>query len=382
MGVNRLGVLIKSKAPDCISYREPRYYEGKRIAFDASIFIYKFVIAIRGTGKDLVTDDGKLVSHIYGIWSKILNNLKNGIESVWIFDGKPPDLKLDVIKKRKHKKNIAKEQLKTGCFKDDHEKNILTKNIFNIKRQHIRDIVRLLTLAGIPFIQSIGEAEAQCVALNKAGKIYGIASEDSDVLVLGGNSLLKDFTGKKPIKDINLQILLNELDLTHDQFIDMCIILGTDYCIGVKNMGAITAYNKFIEYDKSLEKFVDNISRNSKYIIPDNFLEKAKKIKDYYKNVNVLNPSDPAFDYEWKKPNVDGLTRFLIDELGMNRERTIENIDVIMEIYERYSHNKVLRGGKCTTNPSKYKLNLFNEDIDIDEIEENNNKTYNKAYVA
>jgi len=370
MGINNLGILIKYKSPSSITYKNHEYFKGMKIGFDTSIYIYKYVTAIRGSGYDLTTKDGKLISHIYGIWSKILSNLKNGIESVWIFDGEPPNIKQNIIKSRRKKKHVAKHKLQTGCFKDEYERQILSKSSFNIKNEHIADISKLLSLIGIPFIQSIGEAEAQCVALNKAGKIDGIASEDWDVLALGGKLLLKDFTGKKLVKSINRDALLGDLDLTYEQFIELCIIMGTDYCSGIGNLGPVKAYEEYINCGKSIEKLVKCFKKRGRYKIPHNFLEQAEIIKNYYINVDVLDPCDPAIDYTWKKPDRDGLEEYLIDELGMNRERTLQNINMIMKIYEEYRLNNKLSGGFRVNNYNKFKLKLGNTDIDIDDIED------------
>lgn len=370
MGISKLGILIKKRGNNSIYYKNKSSLHGKRIGFDTSIFIYKYVLAIRGSnkGKDLYTPNGKFISHIYGIWGKILNNVKDGIEGIWIIDGKPPEIKYDLIEERKKIKTEAKDKIKSGCFKDAEEKASLKKRTYYVKRTHIRDITKLFDLTGIPYIRSMGEAEAQCVALAKAGKITAIASEDWDVLALGGEVLIKDFTGKQPMKWIDFKVLLMELGLTHEEFIELCIILGTDYCSGI-GIGPITAYNKYIEYGKNINSFVNHIKSENKYFIPENFLRKAEQIKDYYLNVKVLNPDDPAFDYTWNKPDEEGLRQYLIEELSLNREHTEKNIRILMNAYTKYSQSGVMYGGYIDK-IDDLRIKVNSDTIDIDELEE------------
>jgi flap endonuclease-1 len=93
---------------------------------------------------------------------------------------------------------------------------------------------------GIPYVNSPCEAEAQCAALAKAGKVYAAGSEDMDTLTFGAPVLLRHLTfseaRKMPIMEINLDKVLEGLNFTRDEvsfftslkpkFIDLCILLG------------------------------------------------------------------------------------------------------------------------------------------------------------
>jgi 5'-3' exonuclease len=41
--------------------------------------------------------------------------------------------------------------------------------------------------------------------------------------------------------EIDLEVLLAELDLTMDQFIDLCIMCGCDYANNIRGIGAVRA---------------------------------------------------------------------------------------------------------------------------------------------
>jgi len=342
MGVKKLGNLIKNKAPNCMTNHSLADFDNTIQAFDASIQIYKFVIAIRNNnkGKDILTKYGKLKSHIFGTWHKILTLMDHNILSVWIFDGPPPKIKKCTLNDRKKIKNNAKTKLFNKEYNNEKEKTRLMKKSFIINNNHIKDVQKLLNLIGIPYIQAIGEAEAQCAALNKANKIYGVVTEDWDALPFGSKIMLKNFTNKKQIKKIDLHILLKELDLTHSQFIDICILLGTDYSKSIKGLSPVELYEKYKKAG-NIENLL-NILRKNNYNIPDNYENNWMKVKKYYSQVKVLDPYDPKINLKWRKPDCKNLLKFLCNEYDFNRIKTKEKIDKLLLLHKQYLLNNII----------------------------------------
>ena len=68
-----------------------------------------------------------------------------------------------------------------------------SKRTVKMERVHIEECKRLLTLMGMPVVDAPCEAEAQCAALCKAGKVYAAASEDMDTLCFGTPKLVRAF---------------------------------------------------------------------------------------------------------------------------------------------------------------------------------------------
>lgn len=72
------------------------------------------------------------------------------------------------------------------------------KRNIKITSQMLADAKKMLTLMGLPIVESESEAEAQCVDLVKKGKAYAVASEDMDCLTFGapiqlrGNSEIRE----------------------------------------------------------------------------------------------------------------------------------------------------------------------------------------------
>jgi flap endonuclease-1 len=100
---------------------------------------------------------------------------------------------------------------------------------------------RLLKLMGIPFVIAPCEAEAQCAELCKSGKVFAAGSEDMDTLTFQSPILLRHLTfseaRKMPIIEVHLDSVLAGLEMNMDQFVDLCILLGCDYCDSIKGIG-------------------------------------------------------------------------------------------------------------------------------------------------
>lgn len=66
---------------------------GRKVAIDASMSLYQFLIAIRQDGNVLMNEEGEVTSHLNGMFYRTIRLIENGIKPIWVFDGKPPELK-------------------------------------------------------------------------------------------------------------------------------------------------------------------------------------------------------------------------------------------------------------------------------------------------
>lgn len=75
------------------------------------------------------------------------------------------------------------------------------------------------------------EAEAQCAALAKAGKVYGVGSEDMDTLTFGAPVLLRHLTfseaKKVPILEMHFGPMLAGLGLSHDEVFSFSVFFSS-----------------------------------------------------------------------------------------------------------------------------------------------------------
>ena len=64
----------------------------------------------------------------------------------------------------------------------------------------------------------------------QAGIVHHVATEDMDALTFKSSSLLRRLTmpeaRKLPVQEISYEKVMKMIDLTHEQFVDLCILLG------------------------------------------------------------------------------------------------------------------------------------------------------------
>lgn len=73
--------------------------------------LYQFLIAVRSEGSQLMNADGETTSHLMGTFYRTIRLVENGIKPVYVFDGKPPDLKSGELEKRAGKREEAQKAL-------------------------------------------------------------------------------------------------------------------------------------------------------------------------------------------------------------------------------------------------------------------------------
>ena len=287
MGIKGLFKFIKKYAPSAINEITVADLKNKTIAFDTSILLYQFVIAIRNNGEDLVNNEGKITSHIHAIIMKTLSFLKKKINPIYVFDGKPPSIKFDILKERLKSRKNAIESLENNIELDEETKIKLLKQSVVITNKQMEECKEILKLIGIPVIQAEQEADSQCASLSKNNIVDAIASEDMDLLTFGTKVLLRNINSNKII-EIKLAKILTECNITHDQFIDLCIMLGCDYCPTIEGIGMHKAYKLIKEYG-NLDIITNSEKIKKNIYISEEFIEKYSIAREYFKNPPINN---------------------------------------------------------------------------------------------
>ena len=384
MGINRFGSFIKHNAPRAITENKFIHYRNTVIGLDAPQIFYKFKMAMMNSEKEATRPkDGKTISHIHGFFYKALSYLNYAIMPAVVFDGKLPNIKKDKSNQRRISRKKAEEQSKDLDVTDklyDNNKIKLEKKMYVIKDEQIREVQQLLLYIGITFLQSYGEAETQCAALNSSNMTYATASEDWDTLIFGSPKMLKNFSNKKTVTEINHSVLLQELDITHSQLVDIAILLGNDYCHGIDGLGPTNVLNEYKKAGCDVVKLISNLKKyNSinikngkmpKYNIPTDFVEKWQKAHDYYMNADIVDPKDITI--KWSRPNYVCLKKFLVDENGFDNDVVDKKINQLKMLYDSY-----VRTGKLNTLD-----NIISEQIQIDKHkinQINQNKTIDRS---
>lgn len=70
---------------------------------------------------------------------------------------------------------------------------------------------------------------------------------------------MRGFNSKKePIYEIDYDRMMHEMDMTYEEFIDMCILCGCDYTCTIEGVGPISAF-KLIKEHKTIENVIDHL---------------------------------------------------------------------------------------------------------------------------
>jgi DNA excision repair protein ERCC-5 len=149
----------------------------------------------------------------------------------------------------------------------ENEANVLQEEITKIEKQSSRvtkalleDTRELLTILGLPIVNSPYEADSQCSFLNIVGAVDGVITEDSDVFLFGSTNVYRHLFGK----DSNPQLysmpnIKKVLGLDRSKLIQMGMLLGSDYTIGVHNVGIVTSMELACQFSNDHEDIKVNI---------------------------------------------------------------------------------------------------------------------------
>ncbi|XP_050596054.1 flap endonuclease 1 isoform X2 [Bombus affinis] len=302
MGILGLSKLIADIAPSAIKEQELKHY------------------FVRSDGAQLTSVHGETTSHLMGTFYRTIRLVEQGIKPVYVFDGKPPDLKGGELAKRAERRDETQKLLQAaeeaGNAKDIEKFN---RRLVKVTKEHALETKQLLQLMGIPYIDAPCEAEAQCAALVKAGKVFATATEDMDALTFGCNILLRRLTfseaRKMPVQEFHFDKVLEELGLNHNEFIDLCIMLGCDYTSSIKGIGPKRAI-ELIKTHGSLEKIVENLD-TKKFSIPEDWNYKEARL--LFQEPEVTDPE--TIDMKWTEPDEEGLVKYLCGDKQFNEER-------------------------------------------------------------
>ncbi|ADM11241.1 flap endonuclease-1 [Encephalitozoon intestinalis ATCC 50506] len=326
MGIKQLSKLLKENCAKGIKERPLAYYSSKRIAIDASMSMYQFLIAVRSDGSSLGNEDSP-TSHLVGFFYRTIRMVELGIIPVYVFDGVPPEVKMKELEKRSERRAAADKEYKEASEMGDKKlMEMYDKRKTKVTGMHVEECKRLLGLMGIPFETAPSEAEAYCAFLCKKKAVYGVATEDMDALTFGSPVVLRNFSGsqsrKLPIVEYNLPELLESLSLEHEEFIDLCILLGCDYCGTLKGIGPKRALG-LIKKHGGIEK----ILQSENLEVPDGW-----RYRDAQRIFGSLPEIGDAreFNISWGSIDRNGIVSFLVEEKGFDLERVNRGIEKLV----------------------------------------------------
>lgn len=332
MGIKGLGKLINKYSPYSIKNNN----KLKNSVFSIDIYIMLYSIMITGrkynNGYDQTTSIGRVSGHIKGMYHKILNFINNNVDTLWVFDGPPPDIKKNLMIKRSYSKNKAKSKLINMISNSEEIK--YKKKTVELSKNIISEVQTLLNLFGLPYIEALTEGEMQCAAFSTT---HNVVSDDWDTLVFGSSCMIKnvDFIRGTCTK-ISLPILLADLGLTHEQFVEVCILMGCDYCPKIKGI-YFDVYQEYIKH-KNVLNFIEDLRNDTRghYDIPDNYMELFNAAKDFYLHGEIIDPHSKELNLKWRMPDFNGIINYLCNEFEFDKTKITQDLHQVKQKYELY----------------------------------------------
>ena len=295
MGIKHLNRFFKENASESTKFISLSELSGKKIAVDISIYMYKYA------------SDDTLIENIYLMLSIFRHY---NVIPIFVFDGKPPTEKNELLKKRRHDKkqaeeeyNLLKNKLNNNDDLDDIERQDLINNMdmlkrtfVNINKNDIKNVKELIISYGATYYDAPGEADELCAILTIRGKVWACLSEDMDMFVYGCPRVIRYISLLNHTAVIyDMKGILENLGVTQKELREICVLSGTDYNSlndNAKNSPTLYTtlkhFKKFHKDKNNTNDFYDWLLENTNYIRDSENLKKIYDIFDLSKgHVNI-----------------------------------------------------------------------------------------------
>ena len=294
MGIRNLNSYLRSSCPDSIRCINLADLSGKRIAIDISIYLYKY------------ETDGALIENMYAMLSLFRHY---NIIPIFIFDGKPPPEKKELLAKRREDRVEAiqeydnlKALLEEGSNLDYNEKQHIIDTMTNLKRQivqinkdKVENVKSLIRAYGATYYDAPGEADELCALLVIKKKVWACLSEDMDLFVYGCTRVLRYFSLMNHTAVMYyMKGILRELNMTHEQFKQICILSGTDYNINANGDNKHNNLYQVVKHFNNYRQIETTVS----------FYGWLQEKTDCISDIELLNKINTMFDLNEEKENL------------------------------------------------------------------------------
>jgi flap endonuclease-1 len=311
---------------------------GRTLAVDANNMLYQFLALIRmRDGRPFTDSKGHTTSHLVGLLLRTTRLMADySIRPIFVFDGKPPDLKMRTLEVRRGYREMARRDWESALSRGDYStawsKAVAMNTLTAEMKDDAKEVLRFL---GIPYVQAPEEGEAQAAFMAIKGDVWAANSRDYDSVLFGAPRLIRYITisGQEflPSKGtsrplipelIELRELLGSLGTTREQLVDLAILVGTDFNSGIKGIGPKTALRLVKEHGR-----LEDLPENYRTRLPDNF----DQVRQIFLKPQVVE----SYDLQFRGLDEQGLRHFLCQERNFSEERVNLAVQRMREFYAR-----------------------------------------------
>jgi flap endonuclease-1 len=290
MGIRNLNRYLHENCTNAITQHYLRDFAGKRIVIDTSIYLYRFV------------GENALIPQLYSMISILL---ANRMIPLFVFDGKAPPEKRELLRRRRLEKEYAKERyeilaktLETEAMSPKEiaavqkEMEVLNRQMTKVSETHIQEAKDLMDACGVQWIVAECESDQVCAYMVRSKKAWACLSDDMDMFVLGCTRVLRNLQlTSQTVLYYSLPSILRELGLSMVEFRQITVISGTDYNIEQTD-------NMTTNLTETLRWFQEY--RFAKKYTNMGFYDWLMKYTKYIKNMDMLNNIYQLFDISEK----------------------------------------------------------------------------------
>jgi flap endonuclease-1 len=178
---------------------------------------------------------------------------------------------------------------------------------------------------GVPFIDASQEADSELAYLCKNNLVYAVLTEDMDILTFGSPKIIKNILSfNKPLIEINLSDILDTLKINYEDFVELCVFFGCDYCTNPTKNINMSNHQIYDLYKKNKYEILNKLNINiNDYIV-------AKK---YFLNCPNNNIKGLL---ELRPPQTDKLIDLLVNKYNLSYNKIILKLNKLNMFYTKY----------------------------------------------
>lgn len=258
MGIKQLNRFLLSNCKKKTIYKTHlKHFSNKTFVIDTSIYLYKFM------------GENTLLESMY-LFISILKHYN--IIPIFIFDGKPPPEKKELLAQRiTDKKDAQKKYMEIKKMMENttlelteekkeemvFEMEQLKKQFVRIKNEDIKKVKDLMDAYGVIYYDAPNEADMLCSHFVKSGKAWACMSDDMDMFVYGCNRVIRHMSLlNHTVIFYDTDVILKDLEMDEKIFREIMVLSGTDYNMNTET-NLYETINWFYEYNKYLNMNTD-----------------------------------------------------------------------------------------------------------------------------